>query len=187
MRLIKTISPALRFAPVLLIISVMLTACSSHLSPEISQALEGAPSVSQVLDNTDLYLSQKIRWGGLILDTENKLDTSWLTIVAFPLNDRGRPKLSAQSPGRFIAIVDEFLEPLVYKSDREITLTGRIFRTETRMVGEFPFAYPVIEVKHYHLWTPSPKVDPDYPPYWWYDPWYSPYYQWRPYYPRRKH
>jgi len=169
-----------------LLSTLLLSACSSHIPAEISQAPEGAPGVAQVRANTDAYLSQKVRWGGVILDTENKQQSSWLTIVAFPLNDNGRPQLSAQSPGRFIAIVDEFLEPLVYNSDREITVRGRLLRTETRKVGEFPYTYPVIQVKRYHLWPERPKVDPDYPPYWWYDPWYPPYYYWRPYHhPRR--
>lgn len=167
---------------------MLMSACSSHIPPEIRQSLDGAPSVAQVRDKTDTYLSQKVRWGGVIHHTENKHNASWLTIIAFPLSDRGKPQDSDQSPGRFIAIVDEFLEPLVYSRDRKITVTGNLLRTETFKVGEFPYEYPVIQVDHHYLWPP--ELEPanyDYPPYWWYDPWYNPYYPWRhPYYPRRR-
>jgi outer membrane lipoprotein len=164
---------------------VLLSACSSHIPPEIRQPLEGAPSVAQVRDRADTYLSQRVRWGGVILNTENKLNASWLTIVAFPLDDEGEPgDYADQSPGRFIAIVDEFLEPTVYNSDRQITVIGNLLRTETLKIGEFPYEYPVVQVEHYYLWPPKPEPA-DYPPYW-YDPWYNPYYPWQyPHYPRR--
>ena len=169
-----------------------MSACSSHIPPEIRQDLDGSPSVTQARDNADAYLSQKVRWGGVILNTENKHNASWLTIIAFPLSDTGKPRDASQSPGRFIAIVDEFLEPMVYSPDRKITVTGTLLRTETLKIGEFPYEHPIIQVDHYYLWPAEPApADYDYPPYWWYDPWYDPWYgpyhPWHyPYYPRHR-
>ena len=163
---------------------MLISACSSHIPVEIRQPLDGAPGVAQVRDQSNTYLSQKVRWGGVILDTENKLNASWLTIVAFPLDDQGEPGSPNQSPGRFIAIIDKFLEPTVYNSDRQITVIGSLLRTETLQVGEFPYEYPVIQVEQYYLW-PAKAEQMIYPAYW-YDPWYNPYYPWQyPYYPRR--
>lgn len=168
------------------LISVLLvSACSSHIPPEIKQSPEGAPGLTQVHGHVDDFLSQKVRWGGVILNTENKDKTSRLTIVAFPLKDDGEPKVSDQSSGRFIAIVDEFLEPTVYSNERSITVVGTVLRSETMDVGEFAYEYPVVQVEHYYLWPV--KEDPDYrdyPPYWWYDPWYPYYPYYYPYYPR---
>ena len=159
----------------------LVSACATNIPTEISQPLEGSPGVEQVRQQPAAYLSQKVRWGGIIVQTENKHDTSELTIVALPLADNGEPNDSDNSPGRFIAVIDKFIEPQVYSPDRKITLTGRVLKTETRKVGEFPYAYPVIKVEHYYLWPPEPEqVYIDYPPYLWYDP----YYPWRyPYYP----
>jgi outer membrane lipoprotein len=167
-----------------LVLVLSITACSTHIPSEIRQPLEGSPGVGEVRANADAFVSRKVRWGGVILGTENRQDASRLTIVAFPLSDDGEPRVSDQSSGRFIAIVDEFMEPTVYSSDREITVTGRVLKTETLKVGDFAYEYPVIQVEQYHLWPE--KTDPvyvDYPPYWWYDPWY-PYY---PYYPHHHH
>lgn len=163
-----------------LVAIVLLTACASHIPPKIKQPLDGSPSVAQVRHQTDAYLSQKVRWGGVILDTENKQDSSSLTIVAFPLDDDGEPQVKGESTGRFIAIVDEFLEPLVFSQNREITVIGKVLKTQTLDVGEYAYEYPVIQVEHYYIWPVKEEpVKVDYPPYWWYDPyfpWHYPYY-----------
>jgi len=158
---------------------LFLSACSSHIPPEIRQALNNEPNVAQARNNPDDYLSQSIRWGGVILDIENKNNATWLTIVAFPLSDRGEPQISDQSLGRFIAVVNEFLEPLVYKHDREITVTGQLLRTEKHKIGEFIYDYPVVQVNHHYLWPVRLEPeDSDYYPY----GQYNPYYPWHPYY-----
>lgn len=165
--------------------AMLLSACTSHVPPEIKQPLDGAPGLAEVRDQPSAYLSQKVRWGGVILNHENRQDTSWLTILAYPLSEQGKPLVSDQSSGRFIAEVSEFLEPTVYSRDRKITLIGRLRKTETLKVGDFPYEYPVIAVEQHYLWPAEPELsDYDYPPYWWYDPWYHPYYPWHyPYYP----
>lgn len=166
---------------------VLASACSSHIPPEIKQPLEGSPDVAQVRAQSQNFISQKVRWGGTILETENKGDSSRLTIVAFPLGSDGEPKSDSQSPGRFIAVVNEFLEPTVYSKDREITVTGSLVKTENRDIGEFPYEYPVIQVENYYLWPVREEPSYyDYPPYWWYDPWYPYYPYYYPYYPHRR-
>ena len=164
------------------IFTFLISACSSHVPPEISQMLEDSPSINTVRAGTDNYIAQKVRWGGVILNTENKHESSWLTIIAFPLKDNGEPIISDQSLGRFIAVVDQFLEPLVYSSERQITVKGNLLRTEIQKIGEFSYEYPVVQVEHAYLWPVLPEpAYTDYPPYWWHDPWYDPYY---PYFPR---
>jgi outer membrane lipoprotein len=164
---------------------VLLSACAYHVPPEIQQSLEGAPSLAEVRDQSQAYMSQKVRWGGVIIDLENRQNTSWLTILAYPLNEQGKPQVSDHSSGRFIAEVNHFLEPSVYSRDRKITVIGRLTKTETIKIGDFPYEYPVVETSQRYLWpTEQEMSDYNYPPYWWYDPWYQPYYPWHyPYYP----
>lgn len=168
--------------------TVLISACSSHVPPEISQDIISSPQITEVRTHTDTFISHSARWGGVIIDTENKQSSSKLTIIAFPLDSNGRPEISDQSTGRFIAVFDDFLEPQLYGSEREITVYGTILKTETRKIGEYPYEYPVIQVRQHFLWPARRKTeDYDYPPYWWYDPWYHPYYPWHsPYYPRRR-
>lgn len=151
-----------------------LQACSSHIPTQISQPVINEPSLDSVRLNLTEFIGQKVRWGGTILATENGQNTSLVSIVAFPLNAQGRPVQSGESMGRFIASIDDFLEPLVYSADRQITVTGSILRTEPRKVGDYTYNYPVIKVDNYYLWEPVIVPEYNYPPYWWYDPWYYP-------------
>ena len=163
---------------IIAVLILLLPACSSNIPPVISDPLLGAPSLVEVQSQASGYIDRQVRWGGVILATENRQSNSRITIVAFPLNGWGRPRITALSPGRFIAVVDEFLEPLVYSRDREITLTGSILGTETLKVGEFAYEYPLVQVENYYLWptrVDSPNLDgsrywrhyPNYPYYLW--------------------
>ncbi|MCP4429743.1 MAG: hypothetical protein GY806_02070 [Gammaproteobacteria bacterium] len=157
---------------------VMMTACSSHIPPGISEPIAGSADINQVLSSPDAFYSSQIRWAGIVLSIENTKDQSKLTIVSFPTNDNGRPIASADSPGRFIAVVDEFLEPLVYRQDREITVVGRFDRLEAGKVGEFEYDFPLVNVDEFYLW-PQRAQRVDYP-----QPYYRPFiYPYFPFYP----
>lgn len=165
----------------------LASACSSHVPPEIRQHLDGSPNIAQVREAVDSHISKKVRWGGIILSIENKQKESWLTILATPLNDFGKPQTSDKSQGRFIAIVEQFLEPLLYSKDRKITVTGKLLGTETVKIGEYPYQHPIVQVDQHYLWPTDPEPSElDRYPYWLSDPWYDPYYPWHsPYYPYR--
>lgn len=171
-------------ASVWLAFIIMLPACSSNIPPEIRQELDNAPNVAQVREQLDSHIEQSIRWGGVILKTDNQQSSSKLTVIGLPLSSQGRPQQSDQSEGRFIAVVDEFLEPSMFTRDRQITVTGHILRSETQKVGDFSYEYPVVAVDQYYLWPKRIKSDYENTyPYRYYDPWYfhGHYYYARPY------
>ena len=160
---------------VLAILILLLASCSSKVPPVISNAMPEAPSLAEVRAQPVQFRDQQVRWGGVIVSTENLLINSRIKIVAFPLNDRGRPQITKNSLGRFIAFTDQFLEPLVYSRDREITVTGRMVGSELLKVGEYDYEYPLVQIENFHLWptrvdNPNPEFWPHYP--------YYPYYRW---------
>lgn len=175
----------LKNAITILVIALSLCSCASRIPVEIRGDVEHAPTVAQVHTEAEKYLSQKVRWGGKILKIENKQNTSRLTVVAFPLNGYGRPQNTRQSPGRFIAVVDRFLEPEIYSRDREITVIGNILASETHKVGEFAYSHPVVKVDNHYLWAVEEKTTDNYMHHWWHDSWYNPYYPWP--YPHHLH
>jgi outer membrane lipoprotein len=159
-------------------VMVLASACSSRIPPAINDPDVGDVEVSQVLSSPDAFYSSKIRWGGVLVSVENTANQSKLTIVSFPTNHEGRPIVSADSPGRFIALVDGFLEPLVYRENREITVVGRVGRPESGKVGDFEYDFPVVNVEDFYLWPKRVKRDV-YP-----EPYYRPYiYPHYPFYP----
>lgn len=157
---------------------VLASACSSRIPPAINDPDVGDVEVSQARSSPDAFYSSKIRWGGVLVSVENTANQSKLTIVSFPTNDEGRPIVSADSPGRFIALVDGFLEPLVYRENREFTVVGRVGRPERGKVGDYEYDFPVVNVDDFYLW-PKRVKQAVYP-----DPYYRPYiYPHYPFYP----
>lgn len=168
-----------------IILVLAITACASSVPQIIRTAPANNPNLQQVVDHPQKHLSQQVRWGGIILNTENRVNSTHLTILALALDDDGEPKTSSASQGRFIADFSEFLEPSIYANNRIITVIGDIHSVETLKVGEFPYPHPVIMAVAHYLWPqPIPSLYHDWPPYW-YDPWYYPYPYYRPYRPFR--
>jgi outer membrane lipoprotein len=171
-----------------LLSALLMAACASTVPPQVRQAPPDNPALDQVLADTTGYVSRQVRWGGVILETENREKSTWVTLLALPLSKGGRPNVSDNSPGRFIAMVPDFLDPKLYSKDRRLTVTGTVSGSETRKVGEFSYSYPLVAVEYYYLWPVETQLprgyrDPWYDP-WWYDPWwYDPWYPYR--YPYR--
>lgn len=164
---------------------LLLAACASQVPVNIREAPPGNPAVAQVRANPDEHQSQQVRWGGEILQTENRENATWLTVLARPLAGNGKPDLTDESGGRFIAHIPAFLDPKVYKAERNVTVRGAVQGSETRQVGEFPYSYPVVEATDWYLWPKEVEYPPDYYyPWWYYDPWYyDPWYRYPYYYP----
>lgn len=170
------------------LVSLLLGACASNIPLEIKQAPADNPAPEQVRNAPKEFQNRQVRWGGIILETDNRQDSSRVTVLALPLSKDGRPEDTDNSLGRFIAIVPEFLDPMVYSEDRRLTVAGRLRGTETDKVGEFRYTYPVVQAEHHYLWpreTGQPYPPPYYRyPWWYYDPWYyDPWYRYPYYYP----
>lgn len=163
------------FAVIIGIVSALfIAACSSQIPPEIRQPLSHSLTINQIQAEPETYISKPVRWGGVILSTDNKKEGSWISIVAYPLSNNGKPLTLKNSTGRFIARFDSFIEPQVYSRDRVITILGKFVHNETIKVGEFIYNYPLIEVQKHFLWPVERFIDELYPP-WRYEPYYRPY------------
>ncbi len=157
--------------------SAILAACVT--APEPIRTPVGGPTVAMVLQNPERYAAALVRWGGTIVETENRKTETWLEIVARRLERNGRPLATGGTPGRFIAKVPGFLEPELYQRGRDITVVGKLTDSLTRAIGEYPYRFPVVAVAAHYLWETAPVYEPlyDFPYYW--DPFYYP---WWPYY-----
>ena len=175
---------------VFILLSVGLSACSLPIAKEYRMEVTKDVTFPMVLENPTAYVGDFVLWGGKIIETTNLKDGTEIIVLETPLNYLEEPKSEHQSEGRFIAKSMKFLDPVIYKKGRKITVAGEITGKETRSLGKADYAYPVLMVKQLHLWEPvhyrqdyyyGPWYDyygPWYDP--WYDPWFYPYY--RPYY-----
>jgi outer membrane lipoprotein len=159
-----------------------LAGCASSLPKEIHEAPPGNPNLDDVLTDRSRFIGNRVRWGGTIATVENHTKETWLEIVARTLQSDGRPSDSDTSPGRFMAVIDGFLDPMVYAAGRSVTVVGTITEPVTRKIGAYDYTFVVVRAKYYLLWQPlpAPRSYP-YPPPWYDDPWYPyfPHHPWR--------
>jgi outer membrane lipoprotein len=168
----------------ILMMTLLLSACASQVPHNIRKAPADAPSLGQAREHAADYLGRQVRWGGTIIKTVNRENTTRVTVLGRPLYKGGEPRFTDDSAGRFIAIVPAFLDPQVYAVDRQVTVTGTLLRTDAGKVGEYPYTYPVIQSDAWYLWPERTQPPYVYPYPGWYDPWY--YDSWYPYrYPHR--
>lgn len=167
------------------VLAGVLAGCATPVPPPIRQPVAGAPSVAAVRSDPNAYQGRRVRWGGTIASLDNRHDATWIEVVSRPLHSDGQPEDTDTTEGRFIAQVHGFLDPAVYASGRQVTVTGTLSGAVRKDIGQYPYLFPTVDVSHYYLWPPQPAYEPPSwgPPPWWYDPWYP--YPWYgpPYWP----
>lgn len=138
----------------LLFLIITLSACASGIPPAISERPAHTPSVDEARRHMQKLQGTSIRWGGKIASIENRAQETWLEIVAQPLNRYGRPQDTDAMNGRFLARLSGFLDPQIYTTGRQITITGKLEKTIVRNIGDFPYTYPLVQAEVHYLWPP---------------------------------
>ena len=130
---------------------LLLGACTS-----LPQGMKDARVVDipyiQASQNIDSHKDVPVRWGGVIIDVENEENFSLVQVLFYSLNYSGRPQLDEPHGGRFVIKSTEFLDPVVYAKDKEITVVGTLNGDIERTVGKKVLQVPLIQSTATHLW-----------------------------------
>jgi outer membrane lipoprotein len=137
--------PVRRSIPLLL---AALAACSS--APEIPSADRSL--IPKEVAQGESVPEHDIQWGGIIITTKNLHDASEVEILAYPLDDKGRPVASRPSIGRFIASQSGYLEGGDYAAGRLVTATGQFSGVRSGLVGDADYRFPVLICNQLALW-----------------------------------
>ena len=171
---------------ILIILSFVLLLSACTTIPEQLQGTYADISPARVEPQV---FGSTVRWGGEIIDSMIKPDSTCFEILSRDLDKYLRPEVEDRTAGRFIACQKGFHDPEVYAKGREVTVIGRIRNIEVRQIDEFNYRYPVLDVDQIVLWEKRQDViyydqfyDPFYYPYYWGYP-YGAYYPYRPYPP----
>lgn len=159
-----------------------LTACATHIPEPIKNPPVEDLSLAQVQRNPVPLQGKLVRWGGTIINTQNQKDKTEITLLSQAMNKYGEPQQGDKSQGRFIAVVNGFLDPAIYAPGRALTVYGKFDKLLVKKIDNFEYSYPIIDTLQTYLWDVPQKPDYyDYP--YWYDPWYP----WPPYYYPHRH
>ncbi|RFA24798.1 hypothetical protein CAI21_20225 [Alkalilimnicola ehrlichii] len=157
------------------ILLLILAGCATTIPDGVRRAPPDAPDLRNVRSDPDAYAGAEVRWGGTIAGIDNRATQTCVEVVGRELQRNGRPFEDDRSQGRFMACVDDFLDPEIYQQGRQLTVRGVIEGVETHTVGAYPYRYPVVRVSAYQLWAPEPEPRPhEWGPYWdpfWHGPW----------------
>ena len=159
-------------ALMLLLFSALLVACAGNVPRAISEKPATPLSVPEARRAEAGLSGAAIRWGGTIARIENRQTETWIEIVDRPLDRYGRPLETDRSGGRFLVRVQEFLDPQVYATGRQVTVAGTLEKNLQRNIGDHPYTYPLVKAGAVYLWPPLKEWSPYYYDPFWHDPWH---------------
>ncbi len=172
--------------PLLLLTLIMLTSCAPVLRYDLMKKGVFNVPPSAVRGNPEAYRGKLFILGGIIVDTRVTDEGTLIEAIYVPVNSLGYLKNLSAVDGRYLALYDGFLDPLIFRKDREITLAGEFVENRRGKIDGMEYVYPLFRIKEIYLWEEkryyyiSPPPPPWYYPPWWYDPWwYDPW--WRYY------
>lgn len=132
----------------------LLAGCAS-----IPKPLQGsfAPLTAQEAATGDQAAT--VRWGGRIIRTEPRSDSTCFEVISTRLDANGRPAWeSDEIQGRFIACRAGFYDPALFQPNREVTFTGRIDGSEARNIDGYSTRLPRIAADVVYLWPQRERV-----------------------------
>lgn len=135
----------------LLVFGVLISACATK-TPFDTAAVDRSITPRNVLANETANQGKRVLWGGIILDVKNLEDKTRMEILAYPLNRSEKP-LQEQAPlGRFLLLHSGFLEPTVYTQGKLVTAQGKVERSQSGIIGESEYVYPVVNAEQLQVW-----------------------------------
>ncbi|WKZ23423.1 MAG: Slp family lipoprotein [Candidatus Brocadiaceae baterium WH-1] len=151
-----------------------IAGCAPVISKQLRQQIEPDLTAEDILKDPDRYTGKVFMVSGTILETEITEEGTFIKILHRPATFRGRPKDVDESAGRFLALTDRYLDPVVYAKDRSITVAGEILGKRTLPLGKIQYDYPLIHAREIYLWPLTPELSRPYPyPYpYYYDHWW---------------
>jgi len=166
---------------------LLLTGCAHVISEESRNMVDASIQFQGLRADPDSYVGKYVMLGGTVAGVQNDKDGSQLEVVQSPLDSDELPEeVSHSSGGRFLAITPRFLDPVVYKTGRRVTVVGQVQGKKVLPIDRIEYTYPVISIREIHVWSKSELEPPQYPPPgYYYDPyWWGPPYWWhrRPYF-----
>lgn len=104
--------------------------------------------------------------GGMIIESKNLEEETWIVVLQKDLDKWGRPKEWEGSQGGFIVLHPGYLDKAIYRKDREITVAGEITGHKMMPVNETEYAYPMLSPRGIYVWREEREAEYRYPGWW---------------------
>ena len=173
-------------------VSLMLFCCAPVLQKDIMDLSIRDVSLAEIKRSPDTYKGQLFAFGGIIVNTKITTEGSLIEALYVRVDSRGNFKGISSSDGRFLALFPQergFLDPMIFRSKREITLSGEFIGMRVGKIDDTEYLYPFFRIADIYLWeerstryyAPPPYYGPypyywgGYPGWWGYPYWRTPF------------
>lgn len=113
---------------------------------------DAAPAVNHVAAAPESWINRPVVWGGMIMEVRNFPNHSEIELLAYPLDDKQRPRLELADEGRFIALLPGYVEAQEFPDGRFLSLIGRITGERRGPLRNETYVWPEVDVERLHLW-----------------------------------
>lgn len=149
---IVSLPMTLAFRLLSLLLVSLLTACATGPDFDGAHFQQGITPEDAAL-HIETYRNSGVMWGGLLVSNVALKQGSQLEVLAYPLNSKQRPDTNRPSQGRFVLLVDRFLEPVDYSDGRIVTITGKLIDTRDGVIGAAEYEFPIVDAEEIYLWS----------------------------------
>ena len=141
---------------------LLLDACVPVISPQLVEQVDRNLTYGSLASRPDEAKDKIVLLGGTIVQTVPKPEETEIEVVQKQVSSSGEPCLTDKSEGRYLVVVNRFLDPAIYRSGRDITVAGKVQGSVLRRLGEIDYRYPVIAALEIYLWKEplSPQAYP---------------------------
>lgn len=158
------------------LLAILLQGCLP-ISKQLRSEADKTLTFQRVFQNPEAYKGKIVIWGGEVVETIHQKDgTTLIIVLQRPLDWTEEPEFR-RSEGRFIILVEGYIDPYVFRRGRRITVAGEIQGRKVMRLGELEYPYPLLLSKQVYLWGDYYYYPYPYPYYPWgyygyYGPWW---------------
>jgi outer membrane lipoprotein len=145
-------------------IALLFSACAPVISPQLRQQVNPDLDFRALAADPLAHKGEMVMLGGTIVQTVPRTGETEIEVLQKELSSSGEPRRTDRSEGRFLTVAGRFLDPAIYKPERDLTVAGRVVGSAVRRLGEIDYRYPVVAADELYLWPPwPPRNAPGYP------------------------
>ncbi|UCH80599.1 MAG: Slp family lipoprotein [Nitrospiraceae bacterium] len=164
----------------------LIASCTYVLQEDLMKSGTIDINPASLRQDTAQYTGKLYILGGIIAKTTVTDEGTLIEALYVPVDSRGYLKDAAPSNWRFLALNrgEEFLDPLIFSTNKKVTIAGVFKETRKGMIGEMEYTFPLFEIREVHLWEETKyRYRYYYPDYDFYPPVYFRYRHYYPAYP----
>jgi outer membrane lipoprotein len=136
-----------------LMLALIITACGGGISQQARDQVTYTGPFAAVQKAPAKYRGAILLLGGKVIKVSTQEGVSELIVLELNLDNQDQPLDNDQSQGRFLVRSARFIDPAIFPPGTLITVVGRLQGSESRLIGEMRYPYPVIEPIETKKWS----------------------------------